>query len=242
VFSHYATWEEALRAAGCTIPAQNVRLEPDHLLEDWGKVAAKLRRVPTIRDYLVHGSHRDTTLTDRFGSWKAISGAFRAFAGTKPRWKRVLKYLEGSRWRTDSQCAERAAATQVREVRSRRRAPRLPHRPVCGFPLERGALRYAPTNEQGVVLLFGKMAEQLGFFVVGLQSAFPDCLAMREITPGNWQPVTIEFEFLSRSFQIHRHKTDGCDIIVCWEHNWKECPKNLEVIALRDEIGGMEAG
>lgn len=85
------------------------------------------------------------------------------------------------------------------------------------------------------------MAERLGFIVVGLQSSFPDCLAMREITPGNWQPVTIEFEFDSRKFRDHRHKPDGCDIIVCWEHNWKDCPKNIEVIALKDEMGRFGA-
>ena len=100
----------------------------------------------------------------------------------------------------------------------------------------------APTNEQGVVLLFGKMAEQLGFFVVGLQAAFPDCLAMREIAPGSWQPVTIEFEYESRNFAVHGHPSEGCDLIVCWEHNWKECPARLEVIALKDEMERVGSG
>jgi hypothetical protein len=30
------------------------------------------------------------------------------------------------------------------------------------------------------------------------------------------------------------HDPNGCDIIVCWEHNWPECP--LEVIELKKEI------
>ena len=56
---------------------------------------------------------------------------------------------------------------------------------------------------------------------------------------GKWQHVTIEFEFLSANFHQHGHPPNGCDIIVCWEHNWEECPPNLEVIALRNVIGRL---
>ncbi len=59
---------------------------------------------------------------------------------------------------------------------------------------------------------------------------------------GEWQHVTIEFEFKSSNFHVHGHPPNGCDIIVCWEHNWAECPPELEVIALRDVIreGGIQ--
>ena len=40
----------------------------------------------------------------------------------------------------------------------------------------------------------------------------------------------IEFEFESRNFRDHGHPPDGCDIIVCWRHNWAECPEHLEII------------
>jgi hypothetical protein len=55
---------------------------------------------------------------------------------------------------------------------------------------------------------------------------------MYEVRPGIWQRVRIEFEFESRNFHRHRHHPDGCDIIVCWRHNWRECPPHLEVIEL----------
>jgi len=67
-----------------------------------------------------------------------------------------------------------------------------------------------------------------------LQSAFPDCEAVREIQPGRWQRVRIEFEYESRNFLTHRHPAGECDVIVCWRHNWAECP--LEVVELRREI------
>jgi hypothetical protein len=44
--------------------------------------------------------------------------------------------------------------------------------------------------------------------------------------------VRIEFEFKSRNFRDHGHSPQGCDIIVCWRHNWPECPPHLEVVRM----------
>jgi hypothetical protein len=49
--------------------------------------------------------------------------------------------------------------------------------------------------------------------------------------------VRIEFEYLSRNFLKHRHRVDKCDIIVCWIHNWPECP--LEVLELRKVVSSQ---
>jgi hypothetical protein len=62
---------------------------------------------------------------------------------------------------------------------------------------------------------------------------------MREIEPGRWQRVRIEFEYQSRNFLTHMHPLSGCDLIVCWENNWPECP--LEVIELKKVIGNQQA-
>ncbi len=75
-------------------------------------------------------------------------------------------------------------------------------------------------------------AHRLGFRVLSLQSGFPDCEAMREVQPGKWQRVRIEFEFFSRNFKEHGHDPDLCDVIVCWQHNWPNCPPHLEVVEL----------
>jgi hypothetical protein len=44
--------------------------------------------------------------------------------------------------------------------------------------------------------------------------------------------VWIEFEFESRNFLLHGHDPKKCDVIVCWVHNWPECPKGIQVIEL----------
>jgi hypothetical protein len=101
---------------------------------------------------------------------------------------------------------------------------------VYGAPLELAAMAHAPTNEAGVIFLFGALAAGLGFRVERLQTAFPDCEAKREIVPGKWERVRVEFEFESRNFKEHRHDPDGCDVIVCWRHNWADCPERIEVV------------
>ena len=130
----------------------------------------------------------------------------------------------------------RQARKTARNLKRKRLAPRIYNRPVCGAPLGTGGLRCAPTNESGVVFLFGVIAERLGFEVEGFQASFPDCEAKRRVGPEAWQNVKIEFEYESRNFRVHGHDAKACDLIVCWRHNWPDCPKNLEVIALKDEL------
>ena len=105
--------------------------------------------------------------------------------------------------------------------------------------MEFAGMRNAPINEAGVVLLFGMLAERLGFYVESARAAFPDCEAKRRLGPGEWQTVRIEFEYESRNFRVHRHDVEGCDLIVCWVHNWAECPAQLEVIALGEEVARL---
>lgn len=103
---------------------------------------------------------------------------------------------------------------------------------VYGEPLGLAAMAHAPTNELGVLFLFGILAADLGFRVERLQAAFPDCEAKREVAPGKWELVFIELELYSRNFKSHRHNPKGCHAIVCWKHNWPDCPEWLEVIEL----------
>ena len=42
----------------------------------------------------------------------------------------------------------------------------------------------------------------------------------------------MEFEFESRNFRDHGHPLAGCDVIVCWHHNWTDCPAHIEVLEL----------
>jgi hypothetical protein len=86
------------------------------------------------------------------------------------------------------------------------------------------------------------MTERLGFLVLRVQTGFPDCEAMR-VVGGRLRPVKIEFELESRNFLRHMHDPAGCDLIICWEHNWPECPiEVIELSALIGESGHRDIG
>ena len=118
---------------------------------------------------------------------------------------------------------------------------RTPERldPNFGEPLDFPDLRCAPVNELGVVFLFGALSKRLGFQVEAVHAGFPDCYAKRLTDPklGRYKNVKIEFEYSSRNFHNHHHHSEHCDLIVCWIHDWQECP--IEVIALKDVLARL---
>ncbi len=117
--------------------------------------------------------------------------------------------------------------------------PRSEARNLFGDFINFRGLQHAPVNEQGVVFLFGMIARELGYVVEIVRAGFPDCEAKRQVKgrAGKWERVRIEFEFESRTFRSHGHDPDQCDVIVCWEHNWPDCP--LEVVELRGVMEGL---
>jgi hypothetical protein len=242
---HFGGWNEALREAGFNFEPGGVTLDPERLLADWGATARKLARVPSIISYQLHGKFTGRPFRERFGSWAGVLPAFRNFASDKKEWADVLALC-------DAHSKIRRTRARIRKRRPRRMRTRpfpgainaipLSDRPIYGEPLHLQGISTAPVNENGVILLFGKIGWALGFQVESIHAAFPDCEARRQVGNGQWQPVTIEFEYESRNFALHGHDPKGCDLIVCWNHNWPECPKNLEVIALKDELQRLYPG
>ena len=243
IHRYFSSWSEALSATGFDFDPCGKRVEMNRLLADWGAVARKLRRVPTYKSYMIHGKYDSSTIRKRFKSWHDIRPAFRKFAEGKPEWADVVAFcplLPPAGAPYSSRC-QRSRKPPV-APKNPGFGPRLEDRRVYGTPLHLPGLGNAPMNESGVVFLFGVLAERLGFHVEAVQIAFPDCKAKRRVGPSAWQDVTIEFEYESRNFKEHGHQLDGCDIIVCWTHNWPECPETLQVVALSDEIEQIKAG
>jgi hypothetical protein len=131
---------------------------------------------------------------------------------------------------------EPASEQVIPSVRASLTASKSKSRRKYGPTIDFRGLRYAPTNELGVVLLFGKLAEELGIVVEGVQNGFPDCDAKLKRSDGSYEGVRIEFEYNSQSFERHGHNPNECDLIVCWRHDWTDCP--LEVIELSSLVQG----
>lgn len=104
---------------------------------------------------------------------------------------------------------------------------------VVGDLLDYRNLVYGPVNEQGVVLIFGMVFKELGMLVEEVKTGFPDA-TIRRYNGKGWVREKVEFEYCSSNFKLHKHPVEGCDIIICWKHDWKECP--LEVIDLAEYI------
>ena len=235
VFRYFPTWNDAVRAAGLRPGRVFARPDDIELLAGWGETVRKLRRVPSRRAYRLKGRHSPRTLETRFGGWAALPQAFHNFAEGKREWADVLalaavparKKKESREWKGEAAGTIQPVSTQHRLLRER---------VTYGAPLDFPTLRHEPVNEQGVVLLFGMLAKDLGYVVESVQAGFPDCEAKRQIGPKRWQRVNIEFEFESRNFRDHGHPLTGCDVIVCWHHNWEDCPDHIEVLELSSRI------
>jgi hypothetical protein len=174
--------------------------------------------------------HGDSVYAKRFGRWDAEHARFREWlAENDPDFPFVNDLQTPARYdradATDSLSGTRPQAWTAPATGTR-------YGPFLNF---RG-LQHAPINEQGVVFLFGIVAFDLGYVVEGVGVGFPDCEAKRCVDKSGdvWERVRIEFEYKSRNFLDHGHRDEDCDVLVCWEHNWPECP--IEVVELRSAI------
>jgi hypothetical protein len=260
---HFGNYKYALEACNLEIPERGRKLEMARLFEDWAGVVRKLKKLPSLFEYEQNSRYTEKPLTSRFGTWAQVPGALKIYAaqqGLAEEWRDVMELVEEQEKRAELKrrsttgslsgrpdgrpggghdggpggalagepCGEATLSAMVLAVTDE-------SRPVYGVVIGTHAHVCAPTNESGVVCLFGAMAQQLGFMVLRIQTEFPDCEAIRLVAPGRYQRVRIEFEYESRNFLRHMHDAEECDLIVCWEHNWRECP--LEVVELRGRIG-----
>jgi hypothetical protein len=252
VLRFFPSWNAAIRAAGLRPHTRHQRVDDRELLEDWGRAVRKNRKIPSRTTYLQLATFDPRTVARRFQRWSQIPEAFRRFAEGKQEWADVLDLVQapapkdppaGARERKallagKTESGSRAAALHTAET-AKIRHLRLPGRPIYGRPMDFRGLRHEPVNEQGVLLLFGMVAKELGYIVEAVQSGFPDCEAKRQIAPERWQSVHLEFEFESRNFRGHGHPLTGCDVIVCWRHNWPDCPAHLEILELSSLIHSL---
>jgi hypothetical protein len=228
-FGHYAA---ALRACGLERVGCGYKTSMNELFQDWIRLVRQLRKVPSLVEYEAGGKYSSGPLVRRFGGWTGVAGGLMRYAmeqRLEEEWKDELDivrtYLQATPMQTrNSPWISGSDSKPVLRM----------DEPVYGPPVVPFELLLSPTNEQGVVFLFGATARKLGFAITHIQTAFPDCEAFREIEPGKWQRVKIEFEYESRNFRDHMHDPEKCHLIVCWNHNWDECP--LEVVELRREI------
>jgi len=249
VLKWFPGWNAAVAATGLKPHTGNIKLDDPVLLEDWGNLVRRLRHIPTRAQYRQHGTYSPGVFEKHFGPWSSIPTHFRKFVGDNTEWPDVLALLPAASPQTRHPA--RPPATHLTSLNApdettpssvpTQTHARLDNRPTYGNPIDFRGLRHEPVNESGVVFLFGIVARELGYYVEAVQAGYPDCEAKRQTAPGKWQRVKIEFEFESKNFRDHGHPPEGCDIIVCWRHNWLDCPEHLEILELSQVIQELAA-
>jgi hypothetical protein len=233
---HFTSYTQLLTECGVERHGSGVPLTLESMFQDWASVVRSTGKVPTTMDYDRHGTYSNRPYMTRFKYWREVPAGMLAYMvekGLGGEWQDVQKIIaehlkmpleEAAKYKLPSGCTFR---------------PRiLADRPIYGLPLREGPLTFAPTNEAGVLAAFACYARELGFTILRLQAAFPDCEALREVGPNKGQRVLIELEYESRNFLDHMHPITGCDLIVCWINNWPDCP--LEVIELSSVLRDLQ--
>lgn len=229
ITAKFLTYQNALIECGIYKPSN--KLGVDELFEDWATVARKLGKVPSLAEYGRHARYSHGPLLKYFGGWRHVPAGLLQHARTQQmeqEWQDVMQLLA---WYVEPGPGGAGIKRKPMPPGSAMPRPRVsPDQPIYGAPFFVTPLAMAPTTENGVIFLFGAKALELGFMMIRIQPGFPDGEGFREVEPGRWQLKKLEFELESRNYVTHGHPVGGADILVCWKHNWPECP--LEVIEL----------
>lgn len=235
---HFGSWNEAVAAAGLKPNPSGIALHRPRAIQDSdllnaiGDLWRQLGRPPTESLMNSKGRYSGRPYRTRWGSLAKAVEVYRVQYGDPTKGNSPLPSPE--------QFPNQAAAKDnLPVVLPPTHKPNLTaNRPriLYGEPIDFRGLRYAPVNEQGVVYLFGMVSRELGFLVESVRTDYPDCEGKRALdaSGSKWQHIRIEFEYRSKNFQDHGHDPDGCDVIVCWIHDWEDCP--IEVLELKTAI------
>ncbi len=221
------SWHKALKEANLEVsPNYKRELSTEELADAFLNAVNELDKIPSLVQLARRSSYASDTLSRNRGGYKKFKEMI------------VDHLLMSNRFLLDStktiliQEQLRLAETAP----DKHSAENVKPAHYQGRTLNFRAFTYAPTSEHDVVQMFGAVAHEIGFEIIGNRSAFPDCEARRRVTANRerYEKCLIEYEFSSSDYKRHKHSVTGCDLIVCWKHDWSNCP--IEVLELESEI------
>ncbi len=227
----FGSWNRAVHAAGLEPITRPVlipkKISDEELMSEIIELTKKLGKPPSDREMMAFGKYSTRPYVARWGSFaRGREAAYQKIGCPEASRAGVLivPRISSIRPATFSR-----ATNPVDHLKPRRRVR-------FGEPINFRGLRHAPINEQGVVYLFGMVSKELGFVIESIRTEFPDCEGKRCVDKREnlWEQILIEFEYRSSHFREHGHSLDGCDLIICWIHDWVDCP--VDVLELKSTI------
>lgn len=231
---HFCTYVLALQTCGLEKTGCGYYVSMETIFKEWAGAVRRLGKIPTIAEFELRGKFSARPYMSRFKTWNNVPQCLLEYArkeGLQEEWGDVLEIIAGHTERR-----RRSGIPSGTPSGTPMRSRILPNVPIFGTPLLSAALLNAPTNEAETMFLFASMARDLGYAALKVQTGFPDCIALRKVDHERSQLVRIECEYESSNFLVHLHDVKGCDMIVCWRHNWEDCP--LEVLELGKLVKG----
>jgi Homing endonuclease associated repeat len=227
---HFGSWEKACQLAGLQPmrrPTQGVT--QDELFHNLHVVHEALGKLPRQQDMKASTLSRygASPYLKRFNNWNTT----------------IEAYL---RWRAARGCTEVSQQRPLPPPPQRPRSPQQPeassHAPndTYGAPRDFRGMRHELTNRDGVLFLFSKVHQELGIIVERLRvGGYSDCETLRQDPQTKrYTKCFIAFEVNSAAFQRHLSRKELCDLLVCWEHDWPDCP--MEVLSLKDVLATLQ--
>ena len=229
VRNHYDNWSDACKANGLKSGTVQDTVPIETLANDFLSVVLDDGAIPSLHRLIRLAKRGERVFSKKHGGYDSFK-------------RKAIEYLFTASLVKNSETLE-MLQTELRSLQ----AKSISEPPIKAIrPHEHGrmlgfrAFAYAPTYENEVVAMFGAIAHEIGFEIVSNRSEFPDCKANRRVEGSareRYRECMIEFELRSSHFKAHKHPVSGCDLIVCWEHDWKDCP--LEVLELKTKIEKM---
>ncbi|OGI01116.1 MAG: hypothetical protein A2Y25_09980 [Candidatus Melainabacteria bacterium GWF2_37_15] len=222
----FGSWNTAVEASGLNPDNSTKKKSNDEIFEKLLISCKKYKKIPTTFEL------DRTVFQKRFSSWPSTLAEFKKWLLENYPTSEFINLIED---KSSVQITKDEPIRKSNDIAWQRTKDVF-----YGAPMDFEGLRHEPINEQGVVFLFGKIHEKLGITVEAVKTGFPDCEDKRLIdkNKNHWERVLIEFEYRSKNFLEHGHDPNKCDVIVCWLHDWQECP--IEVIELKSIIETLD--
>jgi len=165
----FGSWLKALNEAELSPSPHYIREIPfENLAKNFLEIVKQLDKIPTLQQLVRRTRPVSHTYAGRFGGYsnfkqKAIDFILPSYPSLSSRIRTILE-------------------TELEKIKNRETMGTAgitvsPHHQ--GRTLNFRAFAYAPTSEHDVVQMFGAIADELGFEIVGNRSPFPDCEARR---------------------------------------------------------------
>src|SRR5215469_15742594 len=160
----FGTYLDAVRACGLDPEGAGYPLTTEKLFLEWARVVREMGEIPTGTAFQKRSKYTTHSFRHRFSAWKNVPAGMLQYAeekGLQDEWGDVIEITRRHFQRLATQ-----GYTFKADPASTLRPNVVEGRPVYGEPLAGTAMAYAPTNESGVMVLFGALAMKLGFTIL----------------------------------------------------------------------------